>query len=145
MSSRENSQKWKTLRRRFLDSLTDNRCAGCGEAVDLSLSGMNPKGPTVDHIKSVKHFPELEFEPSNLQLMCRTCNMSKHAGPRSREKTTTAPVVKQRRYPGQQRYMRYDELLNTYVDTGNVAWSDETYLVTFSPTGEIIDAVKGGS
>lgn len=33
----------------------------------------------VDHIKPRKHFPELELEFANLQVLCRECNLGKRA------------------------------------------------------------------
>lgn len=35
--------------------------------------------PQVDHIRPRSKFPELALEPSNLQVLCRECNMAKGA------------------------------------------------------------------
>lgn len=147
--SRDNSAKWKNLRRDFLNSLDDNRCAGCGEYVDLSLSGMHPKGPTVDHIKSVRYFPELEFEKSNLTLMCRQCNTSKHAGPRSRERqyTRQEPVTpfalpESEVFPGESKHMLYSH--GIYRLNGGIPGFGTNCVVTFDDDGTIVEVVKYG-
>ncbi|WP_083190393.1 HNH endonuclease [Serinicoccus hydrothermalis] len=145
--SRDNSAKWKNLRKDFLNTLEDDRCAGCGEYVDLSLSGMHPQGPTVDHIKSVEFFPELEFEKSNLQLMCRTCNTSKHAGPRSRSKAsrkqepiTPFPLPESQVFPGQTKHMLYSH--GIYRLNGGMPGFGTNCTVTFDDDGAIVEVIK---
>jgi 5-methylcytosine-specific restriction endonuclease McrA len=47
-------------------------CAWCGQPIDLTLSGNDPQGPSVDHI-----LPRAQGgtnHPTNLQPMHRRCN-----------------------------------------------------------------------
>jgi 5-methylcytosine-specific restriction endonuclease McrA len=48
-------------------------CECCGE-------GPKPGKPLhVDHVKPRSKYPELELEPTNLQVLCPDCNMGKGA------------------------------------------------------------------
>jgi len=47
--------------------LFENRCLSCGSQENLQL----------DHIKPVSKYPELTFNPSNFQILCRKCNSKK--------------------------------------------------------------------
>lgn len=50
-------------------------CAWCGGAIDLTLSGNDPLGPSVDHI-----LPRAQGgtdHPNNLQPMHRRCNTTR--------------------------------------------------------------------
>ena len=64
------TQKWKKLRY-VAFTVYQNVCACCGAS---------PKsGATlhVDHIKPRSHFPELQWDVTNLQILCETCNLGK--------------------------------------------------------------------
>lgn len=56
----------------FLRSLTIRRygckCMKCG-ATNCEMH--------VDHIKPRKKYPKLQFDPENLQVLCKNCNMEK--------------------------------------------------------------------
>lgn len=121
--SRENTGRWKRLRKEFLASLTDFDCSICGEFVDTDLSGSEAYGPTVDHIRSVKHYPDLEYEPSNLALAHRVCNQHKYDKPEAKlpEQTVRA------RY-----WSRYDPTFGwVRVGCGTVQWSSDHQLINY--------------
>lgn len=61
------SDQWRMLRFKALKEL-GRRCCLCG-----TISGEMH----VDHIKPRSKFPELELEFSNLQILCRSCNLGK--------------------------------------------------------------------
>lgn len=63
------SPLWRKLRKEVLDQY-GARCMHCGAAQDV----------TVDHIKPRSRYPELELEPENMQVLCRSCNSSKFVG-----------------------------------------------------------------
>lgn len=65
------TREWNALRRSVLDKY-GARCMRCGR-VPRRRGDIN-----VDHIRPRKFFPELAFEPSNLQVLCGACN--KHKG-----------------------------------------------------------------
>jgi hypothetical protein len=48
-------------------------CACCGCKI------RSTKNRHVDHLKPMKLYPELEFLSTNLQILCRTCNVHKSA------------------------------------------------------------------
>lgn len=105
---------------------------------------MRPDGPTVDHIKSVKFFPELEFEQGNLQLMCRACNTSKHAGPQSRQARYIKPEpIQQRTFPGQTVWMEWLPRYNIWFFNGGIPWGLDARLVTFDGEGQIVRIEEG--
>lgn len=53
------------------------RCGWCGLLVDMALSGLEPKGPTIDHVIPISRGgPDT---PGNVQLMHRECNLIKGA------------------------------------------------------------------
>ena len=63
-----NGQRWRVARRRALER--DNwtcQGAGCGKQLGLA---------EVDHIKPVSQ-GGAEFDPANLQTLCRRCHMAK--------------------------------------------------------------------
>ena len=62
----QNSQRWRAVRRHVLER--DNRiCQGCGAQLGLA---------EVDHIKPVSQ-GGAEFDPDNLQTLCRRCHIRK--------------------------------------------------------------------
>jgi hypothetical protein len=67
-----NSFAWRKLRFLYLRAQPRPlRCGACGRTV--------AEGATlcVDHVKSVKRHPELRLSLSNLQILCRDCNLGK--------------------------------------------------------------------
>lgn len=134
--ARENTGKWKNLRRSFLDSLTDNTCHLCYKPVDLSLSGSVAQGPQVDHIKSVHEYPHLQYDLSNLALSHKVCNQRKYNKPVVR---VINPAYA--RMPGEEWisatpdgrwYSRYDDTYGwVRVGCGTIQWSGEEALVEF--------------
>lgn len=64
------SDQWRRLRYEVLSS-RGNNCECCGH----SWSVGNPL--QVDHIKPKSLFPRLALERTNLQILCRECNMGK--------------------------------------------------------------------
>lgn len=61
------SRAWRDLRYRVIRE-QGRKCAACGRT-DGELH--------VDHIKPRSKFPELELVQSNLQVLCRACNLGK--------------------------------------------------------------------
>lgn len=60
------TKRWLALRYDALKR-SDGRCELCGSSDSLH----------VDHIKPRSLFPELAYEPTNLQVLCRDCNFGK--------------------------------------------------------------------
>ena len=65
-----NSPAWQKVRYEALKR-SNGCCELCG---DSKRTGAIIQ---VDHIKPRSKFPQLELEPSNLQVLCRPCNMGK--------------------------------------------------------------------
>lgn len=76
-ASREDQNFYKTGRWRVLRfeliKLSRGLCEACGNGPKQG------KAVHVDHIKPRYSHPELEYEPSNLQLLCEECNLGKGA------------------------------------------------------------------
>lgn len=53
------------------------RCGLCHRKVDMRLSGLHPKGPTIDHIIPLS--VSRDDRRTNVQLAHRFCNLSKGA------------------------------------------------------------------
>lgn len=64
------SSHWQQLRYRAL-VLHGRRCMCCGATPDDGIV------LHVDHIKPRSKYPELELDISNLQILCRDCNLGK--------------------------------------------------------------------
>lgn len=64
------SDQWIKLRYRTLMA-RGNHCECCGDRWSIG----NPI--QVDHIKPRSKFPDLALEPTNLQVLCRNCNIGK--------------------------------------------------------------------
>jgi hypothetical protein len=64
------SREWLQLRYRTIEASNGN-CSSCGNR----HSAPNPL--QVDHIKPRSKYPELALTPSNLQVLCRQCNLGK--------------------------------------------------------------------
>lgn len=64
------TETWKRLRYEALRK-SEGRCMCCGVSPE--------QGATlrVDHIKSIRRFPELKADPTNLQVLCNDCNWGK--------------------------------------------------------------------
>lgn len=72
------STRAQRFRERVIAEETD--CHLCGTPVDKSLSGMDPMGPTIDHVVSVRHDLERFFDRSNVRLAHRSCNCKAGGG-----------------------------------------------------------------
>ncbi len=66
------SDEWRRLRYRVLKA--NNGCCQC-----CGASSANGAQLHVDHVKPRSKFPELELEFTNLQVLCRDCNLGKGA------------------------------------------------------------------
>lgn len=66
------SDEWRRLRYRVLKA--NNGCCQC-----CGVSAANGAQLHVDHVKPRSKFPELELEFTNLQVLCRDCNLGKGA------------------------------------------------------------------
>ena len=63
------TKEWRELRLLILDA--QRACRLCGRSPDSGAI------LHVDHIKPRSIYPELSFEPANLQILCSECNMTK--------------------------------------------------------------------
>ncbi len=64
------SPEWNALRDQIID-VQGRICRACRRKI------RQDDDVTVDHIKPRSRFPQLALEPSNLQVLCRSCNSSK--------------------------------------------------------------------
>lgn len=77
------------------------RCISCG--------GYNPTD--AGHYYSAGHYPELEFDPDNVHLQCKQCNLFKHGnGPEYRARLTVKI--------GEERIKRLDFIVAASRQTG---------------------------
>lgn len=60
------TKRWQVLRLKIMER-DEWRCVKCGDFRRLE----------VDHIEPVRTHPELSFEASNLQTLCRVCHSEK--------------------------------------------------------------------
>lgn len=65
------SREWRDLRYRAL-KLHGRRCQCCGATPDRNGVVLH-----VDHIKPRSHYPSLELDLNNLQVLCEDCNLGK--------------------------------------------------------------------
>lgn len=65
--------EWRNLREEVMSDPTINK--GKCEWCEVTFSNDNPAN--VDHIKPLRHFPELGLKRSNLQVLCGNCNKAK--------------------------------------------------------------------
>lgn len=49
----------------------------CGQPIDYSVKTPHPDAFTIDHIKPRSLFPELAFDPNNIQAAHYSCNLRK--------------------------------------------------------------------
>ena len=66
------SWEWKAVRYEAIRT-SGQRCSCCGWQPGDTKHGYL----VVDHIKPRSKFPDLELEPTNLQVLCNDCNMGK--------------------------------------------------------------------
>lgn len=71
-----NDKAWKALRAHLRATLPPV-CHICGYDIDLSISGREPLGWTLDHLKPVASNPELALDPSNLRPAHNDCNVKR--------------------------------------------------------------------
>jgi 5-methylcytosine-specific restriction endonuclease McrA len=64
------SRPWRALRYEILKKY-GGRCQACGRAANDGAV------LCIDHIRSLRHNWELRLEPTNLQVLCSDCNLSK--------------------------------------------------------------------
>ena len=64
----EHRSRWQQVRNRMIQRY-GRRCMCCGRT-DGKIE--------LDHLKPWKTFPEGQYDPENLQLLCRDCHASKH-------------------------------------------------------------------
>jgi 5-methylcytosine-specific restriction endonuclease McrA len=84
------SWEWARVRYAFLRG-KERRCQCCG------LTPADGIKIVVDHVKPIRHFWHLRADPTNLQLLCDTCNRGKgsHDETDWRAGTTTATEEKE--------------------------------------------------
>lgn len=61
-----NSKTWKIIKEQVYKTLT-HMCPVCGAEENL----------VVDHIKPIRHYPNLIVDMNNLQILCDDCNLEK--------------------------------------------------------------------
>jgi 5-methylcytosine-specific restriction endonuclease McrA len=69
-----------------------NLCAACLEPIDLSLSGLDPDGPTLGHVISAAHGGT--DHDANLCLEHRRCNLAHSSRTLQPVATTARPPVR---------------------------------------------------
>jgi 5-methylcytosine-specific restriction endonuclease McrA len=69
-------REWEAVRAQVLAE--ESVCHICGREVDKRLSGDDPLGPTVDHVRRLADSGT--NERANLRLAHRRCNSSRHGG-----------------------------------------------------------------
>lgn len=67
--NKRNTTRWKRLSKHIRN--TQPWCTACGTETDL----------TVDHIQPISKAPHREYDLTNLQVLCRTCNSHKGTKP----------------------------------------------------------------
>ena len=78
-------------RRAFIRSSANGTpCSLCGRAIDTTLSGNAPWGPTIEHTVPVRHAPELALDTTLWRLAHRRCN-NRQGGAASRDWTGGRP------------------------------------------------------
>ena len=65
-------------------------CCECHQRIDYDLPSTDPRGCTVQHIRSRKVFPELTWVPSNWAPCHKECNESAGAGESPEETGVTS-------------------------------------------------------
>src|SRR5690625_2439374 len=72
------SKEWRKLRQFILER--DNyECQECKRKGYVTLTDESKhKTLDVDHIKELEDYPELAFEPDNLETLCIRCHNRKH-------------------------------------------------------------------
>lgn len=78
------SREWKRLRYEALQ-LHGTKCLCCGRGREQGLM------MHVDHIKPRSKFPELQWQLSNLQVLCEDCNLGKGAWDQTDWRRDTPP------------------------------------------------------
>lgn len=73
---------WKKIKEKIRDR-DDWTCQRCGKYSDKEKSEIYPPNLHVDHIKPVSKGGN-KFDPKNLQLLCKQCNLSKGAKEQSK-------------------------------------------------------------
>jgi 5-methylcytosine-specific restriction endonuclease McrA len=64
------TREWRAVRYETLRKY-GAKCSCCGRGTDHGMI------MHVDHIKPRSKFPELELDPTNLQVLCEACNEGK--------------------------------------------------------------------
>lgn len=79
MSGGLNDHQWRKLCE-WAKAVMPPVCHICGMDIDMSLSGRNPWGWSLDHVRSRRDFPELAYDPGNVRPAHMRCNSRKQAG-----------------------------------------------------------------
>lgn len=76
------TRAWRNLRSKTLAEARRLKkpCALCGQPINYRADPRAWDAPSVDHIRSWKHHPELRLDPGNLQIAHQACNSSKGVG-----------------------------------------------------------------
>jgi 5-methylcytosine-specific restriction endonuclease McrA len=82
--------EWRMLCQWAKDQLP-HVCWICELPIDMTLSGRNPWGWTLDHVLPRKTHPELAYEPSNVRPAHMRCNSRKKDGAVPRKPRSSRP------------------------------------------------------
>jgi 5-methylcytosine-specific restriction endonuclease McrA len=74
-----NTPEWRALCKRLKRELP-NICWVCGNEIDLSLSGRDKWGWSLDHVRKLSLHPELAEDESNLRPAHMWCNATRGEG-----------------------------------------------------------------
>lgn len=74
-----NDAEWTKLCKRLKGEL-EPICWICGEYIDRRLPGTHKMGWTLDHVRSLKDYPELAHDPKNLKPAHNIHNVQRGTG-----------------------------------------------------------------
>lgn len=75
MADPRHSGAYVMARRRFIAAHPPGTpCVLCGLPIDTTLSGNDPRGPSVEHTMPVRHYPEHALDVTLWRLCHRRCN-----------------------------------------------------------------------
>ncbi len=79
MSDPRKTTRWQKLRRLLYrrDRAANAPCWVCGQPIDYRARPGTPDAWEPDHVRDVKHWPELAFEPTNIRACHCSCNRSR--------------------------------------------------------------------
>lgn len=72
---RRSSGRYATLTAQLLKRNPHPRCYRCGQPIDTAIKYPDPDSMSLEHIKPVSLYPQLEYDPLNVTLSHLGCNI----------------------------------------------------------------------